>query len=168
MIEATAAVDLMKLQQYLHDHIPISAAMGVKVVQASDDGVRISAPLDLNINHRSTVFGGSAAAVGILAGWTLLHVRLAHGGRGTRIVIQRSTIEYHDPIDGDFEAVAVPPESNEWERFSRLLDRRGRSRIDIRTEMRRNGLVLGECFGTYVVLPPDTDEDSTAICSPLP
>ena len=167
MSEASTAVDLVKLQQYLHDHIPISAAMGVRVAEASDEGVRLTAPLDLNINHRSTVFGGSAAAIGILAGWTLLHVRLGHAGRGSRIVIQRSTIEYSDPIDGDFEAVAIAPELDEWERFSRLLDRRGRSRIDIRTEMRRNGAVLGECVGTYVVLPPDANEDSTAICSPL-
>ena len=161
-------VDLVRLQQYLHDHIPISASMGVQVAEASDDVVRLLAPLDLNINHRSTVFGGSTAAIGILAGWTLLHVRLAHGGRGTRIVIQRSIIDFHRPIDGDFEAVAIPPGRGEWERFSHLLDRRGRGRIDIRTEMKRSGAVLGQCLGTYVVLPPDSTENSMEMCSVLP
>jgi thioesterase domain-containing protein len=133
--------------------------MGVRVTMAGDDCIRLSAPLEQNINHRSTVFGGSAAAVGILAGWTLLHVRLAHGGRTTRIVIQRNTIDYHDPIDGDFEAVALPPSAEEWSRFTRLLERRGRSRIDLRVELQRNGETLGDCVGTYVVLPPESGAD---------
>lgn len=142
-----------KLEAYLHEHIPISAAMGVTVDSAAFDEVRLAAPLQANINHRSTVFGGSAAAIAILAGWSLLHVRLGQGGRGSRIVIQRSTIDYTHPIDGDFLAVAVEPDEEVWEKFSRTLDRRGRGRIDLLVEMRREGRKLGECVGTYVVLP---------------
>jgi thioesterase domain-containing protein len=147
------------LEAYLHEHIPISAAMGVRVKAAADDEVRLQAPLDRNINHRSTVFGGSAAAVAILAGWSLLHVRLGHSGHGSRIVIQRSSIDYTHPIEGDFEAVALAPRRTDWERFVRTLTRRGRGRIELVAELRRNGSKLGECTGTYVVLPPDTEEE---------
>ncbi|MEX2581940.1 MAG: YiiD C-terminal domain-containing protein [Gemmatimonadota bacterium] len=145
-----------RLEAYLHEHIPISSAMGVTVESAALEEVRLAAPLEPNINHRSTIFGGSAAAIAILAGWSLLHVRLGHGGRGSRIVIQRSTIEYTHPIDGDFVAVAIEPEEDAWDRFSRTLDRRGRGRIDLVVEMRRNGEKLGECVGTYVILPVDS------------
>ena len=50
------------LEQYLHAHIPLSAAMGVSVVQVADEAITLSAPLEPNINHRDTVFGGSASA----------------------------------------------------------------------------------------------------------
>ena len=37
--------------------------MGVRVVSAAFDRVELSAPLAPNINHRDTLFGGSAAAI---------------------------------------------------------------------------------------------------------
>ncbi|RYE53550.1 MAG: hypothetical protein EOP18_08925, partial [Rhizobiaceae bacterium] len=51
--------------------------MQVRVVAASVERVTLSAPLAPNINHRATVFGGSASAVAILSAWSLLHLRLS-------------------------------------------------------------------------------------------
>jgi thioesterase domain-containing protein len=149
------------LESYLREHIPISAAMGVGVAEARFSEVRLTAPLAPNINHRSTVFGGSAAAVAILAGWALLHVRIGHGGHGARIVIQRSSIEYVHPIDGDFQAVALAPDAAAWERFSRTLDRRGRGRVDLLVEIWQDGVRAGQLSGTYVVLPLVGDSTDT-------
>jgi thioesterase domain-containing protein len=142
-----------ELQEYLHAHIPISAAMGVEVVTATDSGVRLRAPLEPNINHRSTVFGGSASAVAILAGWTLLHVRLSHGGHGSRIVIQNSYVHYDSPIDGEFDAAAVPPPDVSWTRFTRTLDRRGKARIEIKVIIEQAGRPAGGLTASYVVVP---------------
>lgn len=149
--------EALELERYLHLHIPISAAMGVQVVTASRDLVRLTAPLEPNINHRRTVFGGSAAAVGILAGWALLHVRLGHGGTVSRIVIQRGTIDYDLPIEGDFDAVAVAPDPDLWDRFTRTLTRRGRGRIDLDVELACAGVSVGRSRGAYVVLPLDAE-----------
>ena len=49
-----------ELQTYLHQHIPLSQAMQVTVMEASLQQVVLTAPLVPNINHRETVFGGSA------------------------------------------------------------------------------------------------------------
>ncbi len=146
----------LELERYLHEHIPISAAMGVRVLSTDPEALRLMAPLAPNINHRSTVFGGSASAVAILAGWSLLHVLLQHGGRGSRIVIQRSSIEYHLPIDGDFEAQALPPAASDWKRFEKVLTRKGQGRLELTVELRIDGIVAGTCVGSYVVLPPDS------------
>ncbi|OIQ94447.1 putative thioesterase [mine drainage metagenome] len=54
------------LQDYLHGHIPLSKAMAVEVRTASPKGFCLVAPLTPNINHRDTVFGGSASAVTII------------------------------------------------------------------------------------------------------
>lgn len=142
-----------ELRDYLHEHIPISAAMGIEVTRVTDDVVRLWAPLEPNINHRNTVFGGSAAAVGILSGWALLHVRLGHGGRLSRIVIQRSDVDYRHPIDGDFEASARAPNERDWTRFTSMIRRRGRGRITLEVQLERAGRLVGVCHGTYVVLP---------------
>ena len=52
-----------ELQRYLHEHIPLTAAMEVKVVSCGPDAAHLSAPLAPNINHRDTAFGGSASAL---------------------------------------------------------------------------------------------------------
>lgn len=58
----------------------------------------------MSINHRDTVFGGSASAVAILSAWALLHTRLAGAGIASRLVIQRNSMSYELPIDGSFTA----------------------------------------------------------------
>ena len=53
---------IAEVEDYLHQHIPLSLYMEVKVKQADEYGVTLQAPLEPNINHRSTVFGGSVSA----------------------------------------------------------------------------------------------------------
>jgi thioesterase domain-containing protein len=77
------------LQAYLHDRIPLSRAMEIEVRSATPQGVTLYAPLAPNINHRDTVFGGSASAVAILAAWSVVYVRMHAEGLTGRIVIHR-------------------------------------------------------------------------------
>jgi thioesterase domain-containing protein len=93
-----------ELQSYLHNHIPLSAAMQVRVDAVSDDHVLLSAPLAPNINHRDTVFGGSASALAILSAWSLLHVRMRKSGVVARLVIQSNRMDYLKPVAGAFAA----------------------------------------------------------------
>ncbi|MCP4171556.1 MAG: hypothetical protein GY758_12370 [Fuerstiella sp.] len=64
------------LEADIHRQIPITAAIGVQILEATADRVEISAPLAPNINHRETVFGGNAAAVATLAAWMPVLVRM--------------------------------------------------------------------------------------------
>ena len=118
-----------ELQHYLHTRIPLCVAMGVRVRCASASRVELQAPLAPNINHRESVFGGSAAALATLAAWGLLYVRMHPLEPQARLVIQRNTMRYEQPITGDFVAVSIPPEEATWERFVETLRRRGRARI---------------------------------------
>ena len=79
------------LENYIHQQIPISAAMGIRVTRADSRAVELSAPLAPNINHRETVFGGSAAAVATLAAWTLVLVRLREANVSGRLEIGRAS-----------------------------------------------------------------------------
>jgi len=64
---SAVALALPEIERYLRAHISISTAMGVRMIACDEHGVRLQAPLAANINHRATVFGGSASAVAIPA-----------------------------------------------------------------------------------------------------
>ena len=140
------------LQSYLHDHIPLSKAMEVGVVSIADDAVVLSAPLGPNINHRETVFGGSASAVAILACWSLLHLRLTAAGLGSRVVIQRNTMDYLAPISGTFTARSYFEAGANWDAFVKMLSRKGRARISIGAVLEFEGRETGRLTGDFVAL----------------
>ena len=138
------------LEAYLHAHIPLSAAMQVRVLEASDEAVVLAAPLAPNINHRETVFGGSLSAVAILSAWSLLHVRLTQSGHDGRLVIQRNEVDYLLPARGDFAARASLTETEAWPAFVRLLTRRGRARMAVGSVLEQGGQVVGRFRGDFV------------------
>ena len=138
------------LESYLHDHIPLAKAMAVSVAEASQGRVVLAAPLAPNINHRDTVFGGSASAVVILAAWSMLHVRLSAEGLGSRLVIQRNTMDYLAPMAGTFTAVAEAPPAPAWGAFVRMLQRKGIARIEQTSVLHWDGRPAGQLQGEFV------------------
>jgi thioesterase domain-containing protein len=151
------ATDLAGVERYLHRHIPVTRAMKVAVKAIDATGVRLSAPLGPNINHRNTVFGGSAATLAILSAWTLIHTRLREAAHPSRIVIQRNTVEYIRPLHGDFEAYCPAPDPERWDRFVGALERRGRARITLRAELSGEGELAGRFEGVYVAMAHDEE-----------
>jgi thioesterase domain-containing protein len=105
---------IAELERYLHEHIPLSGAMAVSVISCTEQSVVLSAPLAPNINHRETVFGGSASAVAILAAWSLLHTRLRDADIEARLVIQSNSMNYELPIQGTFTATSLLEEPERW------------------------------------------------------
>ena len=140
----------LHIEHYLHNHIPLSKAMGVQVLSATPDAVRLAAPLAPNINHRETVFGGSASALAILAAWTLLHVRLEAEGINARLVIQRNNMRYQKAMAATFYAVALAPETVLWKRFTHMLARKHRARIKTGAILECEGVAAGELEGEFV------------------
>lgn len=147
--------DPKDLEAYLHAHIPLSAYMGVTVVSAGDDGVRLWAPLEPNLNHRGTVFGGSASALAILAGWTLVHARMRRMPFPVRIVIRRNAVEYDRPLPEAFEAFCPSPPDEVWEAFEEALARRSKARLTVSATLASGGETVGSFTGEYVVLRLD-------------
>lgn len=144
-----------ELETYLHDHIPLSRAMAARVVSIAADKVVLGAPLGPNINHRDTVFGGSASALAILSAWSLLHLRLLAAGQPSRLVIQRNSMEYLAPISGDFTATAVLDPDGGWDGFLKMLTRRGLARITVGAELDYQGRIAGRLSGEFVAFGKD-------------
>jgi thioesterase domain-containing protein len=140
------------VELYLHRNIPLSAAMGVRVHLATPRRVELSAPLALNINHQSTVFGGSASAVAMLSAWTLVHIGLVHEGIDAATVIQRNAVSYETPIHGEFTAVCTLADDTAWRRFVRMIERHGRGRITLRAQLLASGEQAAAFEGDFVAL----------------
>ena len=145
-------MDARELEAYLHAHIPLSAAMQVSAIAVDATGVTLAAPLAPNINHRDTVFGGSASAVAILAAWSLLHTRMRAEGIAARLVIQSNAMDYLLPIAGDFTARSALAEPDQWPRFVRTFARMGRARLRVTAELESDGQVAARLSGEFVAL----------------
>lgn len=141
-----------ELQAYLYEHIPLARAMQVEVVRIEPDSVVLSAPLEPNINHRETVFGGSASALAILSAWALLYTRLLDERVESRLVIQRQTMSYERPIAGEFTASSSLAQAGDWNRFAVTLRRRGRARIRVAAVLTSAGRIAGRMEGDFVAL----------------
>jgi len=142
------------LQAYLHERIPLSRAMAIEVREATPQRVVLYAPLAPNINHRDTVFGGSASAVAILAAWSVLYVRMQAEGLAGRIVIRRNTMSYERPITAGFTASATTPGDDAIATLAATIGRRRPARIRVSSLLESNGREAGTLDGEFVVLPP--------------
>jgi thioesterase domain-containing protein len=143
---------ISEMEAYLHSNIPLSAAMGVRVKIATPERVLLFAPLEPNINHHQTVFGGSGVVLATLSAWTLLHVRLVREGVDAQLVIQRSSMEYQRPIVGDFEAACGFEDAAAWQRFLTMLNRRGRARMTLNAQLLHDSNEMGSFVGDFVAL----------------
>lgn len=139
------------LDEYLHTHIPITRAMGVRTLFASAERVELTAPLEPNINVHGTAFGGSGATLALLAAWSVLHLRLEAEAIANRLVIQRSTTDYLLPIAGDLTAVATL-DGADLKNFLATIARRGRARLSVSSELMFEGKVAGRLTGDFVAI----------------
>jgi len=146
---------LQEIKAYLHEHIPLSKAMGVAVVRADASGVVLSAPLEPNINHRETVFGGSASSLAILAAWSVVHFGLRREGLSCRVVIRKNSMAYDKPIDGLFTARCHAPAEETWQRFLAMLRRKRMARIELSSVLEYREAVAGTMDGVFVAIRTD-------------
>lgn len=142
---------------YLHKHIPMTRHMGVRVFRFDETSIALTTPLAPNLNHRESAFGGSIVSLAVVAGWTLIHLRLEEQGFRGRLVIQHSTSEFLHPIEDDFETHCSLASLEEWDRFRKTLSRRGKARLTLKSESKVGERTLAVHEGTYVAiaLPQD-------------
>src|SRR5690606_19933155 len=119
------------LEDYLHRHIPLAKAMGIRVVSAEPDAVTLHAPLAPNINHRAAVSRGRAAAAPMLASWSLVPTRLLDAGIEARVVVRRHSMAFDAPMADDFAVRAFLSRPPDWDDFLRRLARKGIARIAV-------------------------------------
>ncbi len=143
---------LGEMNAYLRTELPLTTAMGIEVTAWDGQVVTLGAPLGPNLNHADTAFGGSIAALGILAGYTLLYLVLRERGVSNKLLIQRSEVDFVRPIITDLRATAHLPPAEELEAFVESVQRRRRGRVEVLSEVWSGGMVGARHRGLYIAI----------------
>lgn len=141
----------IELQNVLHIEIPITRRIGIQVEHCDSDCIILTAPLDPNINHKCTAFGGSLYSVAVLAGWSLIYYNLKHHHLDGHIVIQHSDIDYIRPVEDQIRAECRLQKSDSFLRFLKTYQRKGRARISLQVNVISNNAAAVVLNGQYVV-----------------
>ena len=138
------------LEELFYAKIPVTRALGVRVAEYDGRRLVLTAPLDANVNHLGTAFGGSLNALAVLSGYGLLWLEL--GDYECHIVIRDSSISYERPVRGEIRAVCGLPGAEELAEFKRTFRQRGKARITLAATIEEQGVTAVRFRGTFVAL----------------
>ena len=141
---------LSETERFLHEKIPITRAMGVRV-EAFDEGQFVLvAPIGKNHNHLHTAFGGSLSAMATLAGYGFLWLELRDPK--VHVVIKESAIRFRRPVLGDIRAICRKPDDAVLSSFKSDFARKGKARIALNVEIVEDEIAAVEFQGTFVAV----------------
>ena len=134
--------------EFLHREIPLTAAMQARVVHSAFGEVEISAPLQPNRNLHGTAFAGSLATLGLISGWVVLDRSLHQADLKVHLVAQKNECVFHAPATAQLRAIARLPDA-QWRLFVGALEKKGRARIEVVTQIHSGGTLAVTHTGTY-------------------
>lgn len=141
------------LEAFLHEKIPLTKAMGLRVAESNAKRLVLEAPLDRNVNHLGTAFGGSLHALPTLACYAGLWTLLREAGIDGHVVVKRSQAFYRAPVTGTLRAVCVRPSAALVKEFIRDLQRHKKARMDLAAIVEgANGKPAVEFKGSFVAV----------------
>ncbi|MBF0288306.1 MAG: thioesterase domain-containing protein [SAR324 cluster bacterium] len=144
-------MDIVKeLEERFHRDIPLTWHMGLSVETYDEQGLTLRAPLDKNINHKQTAFGGSLNCLVTLAGWGMVYILLKEMEIDAHIIIQESKISYLKPVTDDFQAICPKPDDAMLQKFQKMLQKKGLGRIPLHCVIYEEETLAVEFRGSYV------------------
>src|SRR3954464_5483480 len=143
-----ASAPLLKAEKFLHEQIPITRAMGLRVVAHDDTGFTVEAPVALNSNHLRTGFGGSINAVATLAAYGFLWVEL--NDAAVPVVVAQSSIRFLRPVRETIRATCLRPVADELESFRSQFREKRKARIALRVHVTEADEIAAEFEGHFV------------------
>ena len=127
---------LAQLQDVIYAQIPICQKLGVVVEGIDDSALVMSCPLELNHNHQATAFAGSLNALCTIAGWGCTYLESQQLDPEAVIVIRRSTIKYHRPVDSNSIVARCRLVTDEQRAyFAEMLSQKGQAKLDLTVEI---------------------------------
>src|SRR3954470_7455686 len=124
---------LEEAEKFLHEQIPITRAMGLRVIAHDETGFTVEAPDALNSNHLRTAFGGSINAVATLAAYGFLWVELNEAA--AHVVVAESSIRFLRPVRETIRAICLRPDAEKLNRFRNDFAKKRKARITLRVNV---------------------------------
>jgi len=139
---------LRAAERFFHEQIPLTRAMGLRVIAHDETGFMVEAPVALNSNHLRTAFGGSINAVATLAAYGLLWLELSDAT--VHVVVAESSIRFLRPVRETIRAMCPRPAADQLEAFRTQFAAKGKARIALRVKVVEADETAAEFEGTFV------------------
>jgi len=139
-----------ELERTWHEEIPISKAMGIHVVEFTNDTLTVRAELAPNINVHGTAFAGSLYAIAALCGWGMTWLQLKTHGIDGSIVIADGRIHYERPVQESIVAVCRFTTTDQADALRRL-ESTGKTRFVLDCVIAAKGEEAARFTGDYAV-----------------
>ncbi|RQW85627.1 MAG: thioesterase [Geobacter sp.] len=140
------------LEKTFRTKIPITLAMGIRVLHYDGTNLVLGAPLGPNVNDKGTAFGGSLFSLLVLAGWGLIHLKLKEEEIPGDIMIHESSISYALPVPDHWEAHCQFPEAPGYAHFLEQLRAKGRARLALEAQIMVGSQVAVSFRGSYAIV----------------
>ncbi len=133
--------------------MPPVAAMQPAIADWRDGHLRLSAPLDANVNDKGCAFGGSLVSLMTIAAWGLIFLELAEAGIDADIFVADSRVRYLKPVFEDLVVDATFDDPAERAALADTLRKQGRASIRLKSEsLLADGGIAASFVGRYVAI----------------
>ncbi|EFU68970.1 thioesterase domain-containing protein [Aliarcobacter butzleri] len=140
------------LENKLHNEIPLTKFMDLKITKYDEKELITIAPLNKNINDKGTAFGGSLATLTIISGWSicwLISKELEINSEN--IVVIKNEHSYRKPVTKELICHTKRPTKDEIENLKNKLLLKKSASIKISSQIIEDGEVCVDFTGYYVI-----------------
>ncbi|MFY4803917.1 thioesterase domain-containing protein [Aliarcobacter butzleri] len=140
------------LENKLHNEIPLTKFMDLKIAKYDEKELITIAPLNTNINDKGTAFGGSLATLTIISGWSicwLISKELEINSEN--IVVIKNEHSYRKPVKKELICHTKRPTKDEIENLKNKLLLKKSASIKISSQIIEDGEICVDFTGYYVI-----------------
>ncbi|MDN5063643.1 thioesterase domain-containing protein [Aliarcobacter butzleri] len=140
------------LENKLHNEIPLTKFMDLKITKYDEKELITIAPLNKNINDKGTAFGGSLATLTIISGWSicwLISKELEINSEN--IVVIKNEHSYRKPVTKELICHTKRATKDEIENLKNKLLLKKSASIKISSQIIEDGEVCVDFTGYYVI-----------------
>ena len=146
---------LRRVEEFLHQRIPLSKAMNCQVQECTKNSIALFVPKFANTVEHDRFFYGSLSTLGIFSSWTLAQVALRRLDYEPDIYLSKSDWRFNQAPSEEateIRSISKLPSDKEWQQCLRMLSRKAQASItlkaDILEENKRIGTLTCEFHAT--------------------
>ena len=143
---------IKELQNKLHNEIPLTKIMEIKIQNYTNQELITTASLGININDKGTAFGGSLSTITIISGWSLCWlISKELGFDSNNIVIIKNETSFRRPVTKDIVCITKKPSKEEIEIVKQKLQIKKSASLKIQSQIIEDGEICVDFEGYYVI-----------------
>ncbi len=143
---------IKELQNKLHNEIPLTKIMEIKIQNYTNQELITTASLGININDKGTAFGGSLSTTTIISGWSLCWlISKELGFDSNNIVIIKNETSFRRPVTKDIVCHTKKPSLEEIQILKEKLLTKKSASLKIKSKIIEDGEICVDFSGYYVI-----------------